>query len=108
MNVGTKIQEIMDWQGVNQKELAERSGLASSTISDYVRGARVPTLTALEKIAGALDVSVATLVNGEDLPVDTLSITGEEEALLHGYRVLTGRERKAVNSVVDAFNERKK
>lgn len=77
MTVGEKIQELLDWGGKNQKELAELSGVSQSAISDYIRNIRIPSIEAAQKIADALDVSLWVLLNGEALPVTTLDMTEE-------------------------------
>jgi transcriptional regulator with XRE-family HTH domain len=47
--------------GISQEELAHRAGLHRTYISDLERGARNPSIESVEKIARALDISVATL-----------------------------------------------
>lgn len=80
MTVGEKIQELLDWGGKNQKELAELSGVSQSAISDYIRNIRIPSIEAAQKIADALDVSLWVLLNGEALPVTALDMTEKERA----------------------------
>ena len=46
----------------SQEELADRSGLHRTYISGVERGVRNPTLTVLDKIATALNVTPAELV----------------------------------------------
>ena len=104
MTVGEKIQELLDWGGKNQKELAELSGVSQSAISDYIRNIRIPSIEA----AHALDVSLWVLLNGEALPVTTLDMTEKERRLIGEYRRLTGSEREAVDHVIQVYNERKK
>ena len=41
---------------MNQRELAQRSGLAESTISDYVHGNKMPTIRGVNNIALALNI----------------------------------------------------
>lgn len=108
MTVGEKIQELLDWGGKNQKELAELSGVSQSAISDYIRNIRIPSIEAAQKIADALDVSLWVLLNGEALPVMTLDMTEKERRLIGEYRRLTGSEREAVDHVIQVYNERKK
>jgi CheY-like chemotaxis protein len=48
-------------QGISQEELAERSGLHRSYVSDLERGARNPSITSIEKLAQALKLSVPAL-----------------------------------------------
>lgn len=47
--------------GISQKELAQRAGLHRTYISDLERGARNPSIESVEKLAGALQVSVSKL-----------------------------------------------
>ena len=108
MTVGEKIQELLDWGGKNQKELAELSGVSQSAISDYIRNIRIPSIEAAQKIAYALDVSLWVLLNGEALPVTTLDMTEKERRLIGEYRRLTGSDREAVDHVIQVYNERKK
>ena len=103
MTVGEKIQELLDWGGKNQKELAELSGVSQSAISDYIRNIRIPSIEAAQKI-----VSLWVLLNGEALPVTALDMTEKERRLIGEYRRLTGSEQEAVDHVIQVYNERKK
>lgn len=46
---------------ISQEELADRAGLHRTYIADIERGARNPSLQSIEKLARALDVSLAAL-----------------------------------------------
>lgn len=46
---------------ISQEELAIRSGLHRTYLSDVERGARNPSIKSIERIAHALDVPVVTL-----------------------------------------------
>lgn len=50
-------------KGWSQEELAEHSGLHRTYLSGVERGVRNPTVTVLDKIATALNVRLAELVN---------------------------------------------
>src|SRR5215216_4078334 len=47
--------------GISQEELAHRAGLHRTYISDVERGTRNLSLESIEKLAGALELSLATL-----------------------------------------------
>ncbi len=49
---------------ISQEELADRSGLHRTYISDVERGARNPSLESIERLARALKVSVSALFSG--------------------------------------------
>jgi CheY-like chemotaxis protein/DNA-binding XRE family transcriptional regulator len=59
LGVSIKIQRTS--LGISQEELGHRAGLHRTYISDLERGARNPSIESIEKLAGALQVSVANL-----------------------------------------------
>jgi len=59
--LGDAIRQQRAALGISQDELAKRSGLHRTYISDLERGARNPSLGSIQKIAWALKVSVAKL-----------------------------------------------
>ncbi len=52
--------------GISQEELAHRAGLHRTYVSDLERGARNPSIESIEKLAGALQVSVSNLFEGAE------------------------------------------
>lgn len=55
--------KLMSEQGLNQVELAERSGVNQSHVAKLLSGRRVPSLKTLEKLAAGLNVAVGALVD---------------------------------------------
>ena len=55
------LREARDW---SQEELAEQAGLHRTYISSVERGVRNPTITVIYKIAQALGVSLAGMMDG--------------------------------------------
>lgn len=53
----------MNLKGHTQDTLAERSGLGKGSISKYINKKATPSMTALRKIANALDCSIAELLD---------------------------------------------
>ena len=47
--------------GISQEELAYRSGLHRTYVSDLERGSRNPSIDSIEKLARALQISVSKL-----------------------------------------------
>jgi transcriptional regulator with XRE-family HTH domain len=60
--VGANVRHIREGQGISQEELADRAGIHRTYISGVERGIRNPTVTVLEKIAKALKVKAADLL----------------------------------------------
>lgn len=63
MDVGKKIKRFRTLLGLSQKELAQRSGMSEPAIRNYELGNRTPSDKQLEKIAGALGVSIYSISN---------------------------------------------
>jgi transcriptional regulator with XRE-family HTH domain len=60
---------VKSWRsrlGISQEELAGRAGLHRTYVSDIERGTRNVSLESIDKIARALEVSVATLFSHSD------------------------------------------
>jgi len=70
--------------GISQEELANRAGLHQTYVSDVERGQRNPSLSTVEKLAGALQVSIAGLFdqsaagNGADNLVEILLVEDDQ------------------------------
>ena len=64
----TNLNKLMREAGYTQKELAEDTGLAESTISRYMKGTQVPKATAIVNIASVLLCDIDELIDfGEDI-----------------------------------------
>lgn len=64
MTVAENIKRLRKEKGFTQKQLAEKCGMAESTLRQYEIGYRNPKLETLHKIANALDISIILLVEG--------------------------------------------
>lgn len=67
-NFSKRLKQAMDEQGINQTDLATKTGLGKSSISQYISGKNEPTAFRLKMIADALDVSPAWLKGDIDEP----------------------------------------
>lgn len=55
--IGVGIAAARKFQGVTQEELAERIGIETETVSRFERGATMPSLVTLQKLAVELDTT---------------------------------------------------
>jgi transcriptional regulator with XRE-family HTH domain len=60
--LGRNLRRLRDEKGLSQEAFAHEAGIHRTYISDIERGARNPTITVVEKIALALGVTAAALV----------------------------------------------
>lgn len=72
MTISENIKKYRKNAGITQRELAEKCHCATGTIQQYELGKRQPRIEQLEKIAGALNVSVSTLIDN-----NTLNLTND-------------------------------
>jgi transcriptional regulator with XRE-family HTH domain len=67
MEIGQRLSQsvrrLRQAKGWSQEELASRSGLHRTFISQVERISKTPTITSVEKIARALDVSLGELLD---------------------------------------------
>jgi transcriptional regulator with XRE-family HTH domain len=61
---GHAVKHQRDAAGLSLRALAARSGISSSMISDIERGTKSPTVTTVVRLAQALGVSAAALIDG--------------------------------------------
>lgn len=64
--MGSRIVELLNSQGMTQKELALEANITESAISHYIKGDRVPRGVNLIKIAKALGTTTDDLLEQED------------------------------------------
>ena len=82
--VGINIKRLRKQAGYEQTKLAAFADLHSAQIAHYERGARMPTVQNLVKIAEALSCSIQYLIYGKmyDIGLDLRGIDSEAQYLL--------------------------
>ena len=69
--IGSSLAAIRKQTGWTQGELAERIGVETETVSRFERGATLPSLVTLQKLAVALNTTMADLIGeGSSMPND--------------------------------------
>jgi transcriptional regulator with XRE-family HTH domain len=61
INVGKQIQKLRESKAISQQDLAAKCNFEKSNMSRLESGRVNPTLSTLEKIANALDITLAEL-----------------------------------------------
>jgi transcriptional regulator with XRE-family HTH domain len=62
--VGANVKAARKAKGWSQEELADRARMHRTYISGIERGIRNPTITVLERVGKALEISPGSLLNG--------------------------------------------
>lgn len=58
VDVGLRLRQLRDERGVSMREIARRSGLSANALSMIERGLTSPSVSTLNKLAGALQVPI--------------------------------------------------
>ena len=74
VRTGRAVKQQRDAAGFSLRMLAARSGISPSMISDIERGAKSPTVTTVVRLAQALGVSAAALIDGGTGPAPRIRV----------------------------------
>lgn len=93
--VGRRIKQLREQQGWTQSELARKAVMSQAAISQFEEGNRLPSMQALEKIAGVFQMSVSNLL------ADLNQTDAEKEELI---KLLTENLRDLPKESIVAMN----
>jgi transcriptional regulator with XRE-family HTH domain len=84
--VGATIRRLREERRLSLKEVAARSGLTQSFLSQVERDLTSPSVASLRKVAQAFGVPLAALFQGPPIPTDRVVRWGERRQLVHPKR----------------------
>ncbi|MGI6031355.1 MAG: helix-turn-helix domain-containing protein [Eubacteriales bacterium] len=73
MNIGEKIKYLRKQNNISLRELAQRTGVSKTTLSDLENNAKNPSLDTLDKVARAFHMTPADLLQETDTPEDLVT-----------------------------------
>ena len=80
MSVGTNIKQLRDRAGMTQEELADKLGVARSTVTQWENGWSNPRMGMVQKLAGVFHVTSSDIVSDEpvksQLPANAIPVRG--------------------------------
>lgn len=80
MSVGTNIKQFRDRAGMTQEELADKLGVARSTVTQWENGWSNPRMGMVQKLAGVFRVTSSDIVSDEPvkspLPANAIPVRG--------------------------------
>ncbi len=85
-DLGMTIRRLRESRQLSLKEVAVRSGLTQSFLSQVERNLTSPSVASLRKVAQALGVPLAALFQGPTTPEDHVVRRGERRQLVHPRR----------------------
>jgi len=108
MNIGENIKRIRMTKGLSQKEVTINAGLDTAQYSRIENGKTDPSVTTLERIAKAMNVSLADLFadTKELREINSFDRSIMDKVIL--VETLPDDERKTIYTMLDAFVGKKK
>ena len=89
-----KITKYRMERGWSEYLLAEKSGLPQSTISSWYRKNQLPTITSLEKICDAFNVSLSQFFTDDN--ESTIQLSQNQKQLLNEWNKLTKEQQNVL------------
>lgn len=101
MNIGEKIKKVREAKGLSQKEVAITLSMNPSQYSKIENGKVDPQFSSIEKIANALGVSIADIVNSENVfsDIDSLNKSVVEKVQL--IEQLDEKQKESIFNIID-------
>lgn len=92
--------------GLTQEQLAEKLGVAKSTLSGYESGNREPTVATIAKVLDILSIDANYLYQDETKSLTELVVSLDEQSLLKKYRDLDDHGKEIVDVVLEKEYDR--
>lgn len=100
MDVQKRIRELMEKRGWTEYRLAKEAGLAPSTISNMFKRNNAPTLSTLEMICKAFDITLIQFFSKSNIPS---LLTEEQMELFTKWNTLTNKQKKSLLALIDVM-----
>lgn len=79
--IGSYIARKRKEQNLTQEQLAEQLGVSNKTISKWENGKCMPDYSVIQKLCGALHVTIPELMDGEDAAEDSVRVYDDAQIL---------------------------
>ena len=111
LTLSLNLSDFIAVSGRSQNQIAKEAGLASSTLSSYITGARYPRPAQLQALAKVLGTTVAQLVNAREPSQETEEIaSGSDDLtdLIFMARQLNMSDRKTLTDFAEFLLQRRR
>ena len=99
-NILVKIVELREARNWSEYQLAERANIPQSTINSCYRKNMTPSISSLEKICTALDISLSQLFAKSS---EQYELTDEQKSLIEKWSKLNEEQKEAILNLIDSM-----
>lgn len=105
MGFGENLHQELEYQGIQIKELSERTGISKNTLDKYLSGNKSqPSVENAVKIAQAIGVSVEYLVlSGAD---KNQKLSADDAHFINSYKKLSAQNKDVVSDLIHVMLKR--
>ena len=92
-----KIEQLCERKNISRYRLAQKSGIAQSSISTLLNRKSVPTIQTLEKICDGLDITLAQFFTEDEEYPD---LTSDQKQLLSDWNAMDDHQKELVKAYI--------
>ena len=92
-----KIEKLCEKKNISRYRLAQKSGIAQSSISTLLNRKSVPTIQTLEKICDGLDITLAQFFTEDEEYPD---LTSDQKQLLSDWNAMDDHQKELVKAYI--------
>lgn len=92
-----KIEQLCEKKNISRYRLAQKSGIAQSSISTLLNRKSVPTIQTLEKICDGLDITLAQFFTEDEEYPD---LTSDQKQLLSDWNAMDNHQKELVKAYI--------
>lgn len=97
-----RIEYFCKKKALTRYRLAQKSGIAQSSLSTLLNRKSVPSIPTLEKICNGLDITLAQFFAGDDIP----DLTDQEKELIAAWSNLNENQRALVMAYIQGLSQK--
>lgn len=95
-----RIEQLCEKKHISRYRLAQKSGIAQSSISTLLNRKSIPTIQTLEKICDGLDITLAQFFAGdEELP----DLTEDQKQLISDWNTMDEHQQELVKAYIQGI-----
>lgn len=104
MDYFDKLKDEMQYQGITQKELSQKTGISINTIRGWFSKKVLPDLDSAYKISQVLNQPLEYFINGDIFEPNNYHLPTREILLLENFRKLSNRDKELIETMIAAMS----